>query len=114
MKLLIPFSLTTILLFVSLSSGQTCSPPPIVANAKAYNIFSPEQEMIFGDLIIERTVSDYREIDDPVLSAYVDRIAAKLIRHLPSTGLTYHFHIIDLNDTNAFNIPADMFFFREK
>ena len=94
--------------------GQTCLPPAIVVNAHSYNIFSPEQGSILGDLVIERTLSDYREVDDPVLQAYVDQIAEKLIRHLPSTGLTYHFHIIDYPDTNAFNIPGGHVFLVRK
>jgi len=30
--------------------GQNCTPPAITANSQIYNIFSPEQEMILGDL----------------------------------------------------------------
>jgi WD40 repeat protein len=115
MKIRISFCVAAALLFLSHGSfSQTCSPPPIVANAKSYNIFSPEQEMILGELVIERTISDYREIDDPVLQEYVDKIAEKLIRHLPPTGLVYHFHIIDLNDTNAFNLPGGHVFLSRK
>jgi predicted Zn-dependent protease len=109
------FCVAAVLLFLSQGSfGQTCSPPAIVANAKAYNIFAPEQETMLGDLVVERTVSDYREVDDAVLQAYVDKIAEKLVRHLPPTGLTYHFHIIDLNDTNAFNLPGGHVFLSRK
>ncbi|CAN5623901.1 hypothetical protein BH10ACI3_BH10ACI3_16440 [soil metagenome] len=93
---------------------QTCQPPEIVVNSNTANIFSPEQEMILGDLVVERSISEYREINDPGLLAYINKIGENLIRHLPKTGLTYHFHIIDLNDTNAFNLPGGHVFISRK
>jgi predicted Zn-dependent protease len=94
------------ILFVSLGIGQNCQPPPIVANAKSTNIFSPEQEMILGDLTLESMSDEVRLVRDEQLLAYINAIGEKLIKHLPPTGLQYKFHIIDLSDANAFNIPG--------
>src|SRR5689334_909047 len=95
-------------------SGQTCSPPAIVANANAKNLFTPQQEMVLGDLTVEKLSSEFRQIRDPKLLAYVESIGAKIIKHLPPTGLTFHFHIIDYPEANAFNIPGGHVFITRK
>jgi WD40 repeat protein len=83
--------------------GQDCRPPLIVFNNGAGNMFSPEQEMILGDLTMQRISNEFRKIKDPSLQRYIDDIGAKLIKHLPSSGLKFSFHIIDYPDANAFN-----------
>lgn len=94
--------------------GQTCAPPQIVANAKVDNLFSPEQEMILGELTVQRLASEFRPIRDRRLLAFVEGIAAKLTKHLPETGLKFQFHIIDYPEANAFNIPGGHVFLSRK
>src|SRR5262245_6872769 len=64
--------------FCSLSNAQDCAPPGIVANAKSENLFSPEQEMILGELIVQRMAGDRRLIGDERLLAYVNGISGRL------------------------------------
>lgn len=90
----------------SLALGQECRPPAIVANTGANNIFSPEQEMILGELVYQRQARDFRQISDAALQRYVDELGQRIITHLPKTGLQFRFHIIDYPDANAFNIPG--------
>lgn len=97
------------LLLVTLSFSvkpQTCSPPAIVANAKSDNIFTAEQETIVGDMTAQKLAGEFRPFRDPALLAYVERIGASLVNHLPPTGLRFRFHIIDYPQANAFNIPG--------
>ena len=54
--------------------AQDCAPPPIVANAKSNNMFTPEQEMIFGELWVQNMAGEIRFIRDERLTAYVNRI----------------------------------------
>jgi TolA-binding protein len=63
MKLLI----ASVFLTLSALSGlaQTCAPPPIVANARSTNMFSPEQEMILGELTVQQLASEFRQVNDP-------------------------------------------------
>lgn len=101
--------LVTLIIFVTSNAvvrAQDCSPPKIVANSGNYNIFSPDQEMILGELTFQRRSGDLRFVKDPELNAYVDRIATKLVAHLPPTGLKFQFHIVDMPEANAFNIPG--------
>jgi len=94
--------------------AQDCQPPAIVANAKSSNLFSPEQEMIFGGLTIQRMAGEIRIVRDDKSLAYVKEIGDRLIKHLPPTGLKFEFHLIDLPEANAFNIPGGHVFISRK
>jgi len=77
-------------------------------------MFSPQQEMILGELTVQRLASEFREVYDPRLVAYVNELGAKLVKHLPPTGLTFTFHIIEYPEANAFNIPGGHVFLSRK
>jgi len=67
------FALTLCLsFFCSLSHAQNCAPPSIVANAKSTNLFSPEQEMVFGELIVQNLSGELRFVRDEKLTAYIN------------------------------------------
>ena len=112
-KVTLPF-----LFFCMISGGivsaQDCNPPAITANSQIYNIFSPEQEMIFGDLNHQRMSGDLRFIRDEKLLAYVRQIGERLVRHLPPTGLKFQFFIVDIPTANAFNTPGGYVFLSRK
>ena len=94
--------------------AQNCNPPAITANSQIYNIFSPEQEMVLGELNYQRMSGDSRFIQDEKLLAYVREIGARLVRHLPPTGLKFQFFIIDMPSANAFNTPGGYVFISRK
>lgn len=101
-------------LYATHARAQGCQPPPIVANARTSNIFTPEQEMIFGELTLQNMAGEVRLIRDPQLLAYVESIGARLARHLPPTGLRFQFHLIDIPEANAFNTPGGHVFLSRK
>jgi WD40 repeat protein len=78
------------------------------------NLFSPEQEMIFGELTIQKMAGEMRFIRDERLLANVNNIASKLTKHLPPTGLKFQFHLVDIPEANAFNIPGGHVFLSRK
>lgn len=96
------------------ASAQDCNPPPIRANSHIYNIFSPDQEMVLGELNYQQMAGDSRFIQDEKLLAYIREIGAKLVRHLPPTGLKFQFFIIDMPSANAFNTPGGYVFISRK
>lgn len=105
----------TIVLAIWVSTtAQDCAPPLITANSKIYNIFSPEQEMILGELNYERMAGDLRFIRDKEIEAYLNALGQKLVKHMPATGLTFQFHIVDIPDANAFNTPGGYVFVSRK
>lgn len=103
---LIFFSFTT--------SAQDCKPPQIIANANTNNLFSPEQEVVLGNMTFQRLSGDFRFVRNEKLLAYVNEIGDKLITHLPPTGLKFQFHLIDIPEVNAFNIPGGHVFISRK
>ena len=97
-----------------LAKAQTCSPPVIVADPRSTNLFTPQQEMVLGDLTVQQLSGEFRQIRDPRLLAYIEGIGARLVRHLPETGLKFKFYIIDYPEANAFNIPGGHVFVTRK
>ena len=108
------FLLLCITLGCVAASAQDCKPPAITANSQNYNIFSPEQEMILGELNAERMAGEIRYLQDEKILAYVREIGERLVRHLPPTGLKFQFFIIDIPDANAFNTPGGYIFISRK
>ena len=100
--------------FPAVIRAQDCSPPKVVANSNIYNIFSPDQEMFLGELTFQRMSGDLRFLRDQELNAYLDRIAQRLVAHLPATGLKFQFHIVDIPEANAFNTPGGYVFVSRK
>jgi WD40 repeat protein len=88
------------------AAAQTCAPPPIVANANSNNIFTPEQEMVFGELSVQNMAGEIRFIRDERLTAYLNQIGQRIIRHLPQTGLKFRFYLMDIPEVNAYNFPG--------
>jgi WD40 repeat protein len=114
-KIISPFALS--ICFIAgcvAASAQDCKPPAITANSQNYNIFSPEQEMILGELNYQRIAGETRHIQDQKLLAYVREIGEKLVRHMPPTGLKFQFFIIDIPEANAFNTPGGYVFISRK
>ena len=77
-------------------------------------MFTPEQEMILGELTLNHIASDFRPIRSPELIAYVERIGNELLKHFPETGLKFTFHIIEYPQANAFNTPGGHVFLTRK
>src|SRR2546421_2539087 len=94
--------------------AQDCASPPITASAKSSNIFSPEQEMILGELTYQRLAGEMRFVRDPQLVGYINGIGEKLIKHLPPTGLKFQFFIVDIPEANAFDVPGGYVFISRK
>ena len=113
-KIIPLLTLLCITICPAVTSAQDCKPPAITANSNIYNIFSPDQEMVLGDLTYQRMSGDSRFIQDEKLLAYVREIGARLVRHLPPTGIKFQFFIIDMPTANAFNIPGGYVFLSRK
>jgi WD40 repeat protein len=92
--------------FCPFSKAQDCAPPAIVANAKSSNLFSPEQETIFGELVIQGMAAEIRFIRDEKLVAYVKDMGDRLAKHLPPTGFKFQFRLVDMPEANAFSLPG--------
>ena len=115
MRISIPaFLLINLCLSMFNITAQECVPPTIVANANSNSLFSAEQEMVLGDLTLKSMSGEIRLVRDEDLLKYVEAIGQRLVKHLPPTGLKFTFHIMDIPDANAFNIPGGQVFLSRK
>jgi WD40 repeat protein len=67
-------------------------------------LFTPKQEMELGEIIRQQFESDFRVIDDPQVTAYLDRVGQLVARRLPDTGLHFEFRLYDRPDVQAFSM----------
>lgn len=88
------------------ATAQECRPPTIVANNNSSNLFTAEQEMVLGNLTLQSMAGDIRIVKDEKLQTFLEAIGQRLVKNLPQTGLKFTFHIIDIPEANAFNIPG--------
>jgi predicted Zn-dependent protease len=84
---------------------QACQPPPAVA-ARGKSIFTDQQENDLGDAIAESLQHDYRVIDDDDYTGYLQRVGARLLKHVPPNELHFQFLLFDLPTANAFSLPG--------
>jgi hypothetical protein len=63
-------------------------------------MFTPQQEVDLGDIQAQRIERDVRVIHDDELSAYLNRLAQRLLGKMPATGLQFRVTLIDLPVVN--------------
>jgi hypothetical protein len=93
---------------------QKCSPPSVLSAASGANMFTPEQEIELGDLMAEQTEGRYQVIQDATLTAYMDRIASRLLSQLPPTGLRIQIVLIDTPIVDAFSASGGRIYVSRK
>jgi len=85
---------------------QTCPEPPPAHTEKGTNLFSPEQEAVLGEIIMERVRGEARIIEDEAVTAPLqalgDRLAAA--HRLPQGKV--RFLLLDVPDVNAYSLPG--------
>jgi predicted Zn-dependent protease len=67
-------------------------------------MFAPQQEIDLGDIVAEATQSQLRPVDDAEISERLSEIGERVVRHLPSTGLSFRFYVSDAPVANAMSI----------
>ncbi len=91
---------------------EPCRAPALAASTEP-NIFTPEQEVAFGDIQAELFEPALLIVEDEALTAPLRDIGERLIQHLPATGLRARFFLIDLPTANAFAIPGRIYVTRK-
>jgi len=110
-----PLVLPLALLLAPLASAQQACPPvlaPVVDSSKI--LFTPAQEVELGDLIKDQFDADFHVIQDPAVTAYLDRVGRQVVRHLPETGLRFEFLLYDLPEIQAFSAPGGRIYVSRK
>lgn len=109
-------ALCTVVLFVpaGVRGQQKCPSPPALSAPSALNIFSPERETDLGDLMAEQTEGRYRVIRDRELTAYMERVASRLLDQLPPTGLRIQVILFDAPVLDAFSTAGGRIYVSRK
>jgi hypothetical protein len=81
-----------------------CTMPPLPSGSKDANIFSPEQAVALGDVVMQQVARQFKLVRDPALDAYVQRIADRL-SGFAGTG-SVRVELLDLPEVNAFTFPG--------
>jgi len=77
-------------------------------------MFSPEQEVQLGEVLTKIVKSHAGEMDQPALTAYLQKLADRLVQHLPPTGLQFRFYLSSLPVANAFSIAGGRVYVTKK
>jgi WD40 repeat protein len=113
-RIAITFCLFILISLAQQSLAAVCEPPKPVFNTNAENIFTDEQEMILGEAVFEQLKNGFDIIEDEAINGPVRRIAERLVKHLPETGINFRIYIVDMPDTNAFITPGGNVFITKK
>ncbi len=93
---------------------QKCPLPPVLSAPSGANMFSPERETDLGDLMAEQTEGRYRVVRDKELTAYMERVAGRLLDQLPPTGLHIQVILFDAPVLDAFSTAGGRIYVSRK
>jgi hypothetical protein len=85
----------------------------VPANRSA-NIFDAQQEMYLGEAEAEQAQREFKVIDDPDVTAYLQRIGDRVALHMPQSSMKYQFALYDLPVANAFGIAGGRIYVSRK
>jgi WD40 repeat protein len=102
-----------LLLAPTLPAQQSCPPPP-VPTSRGVNIFNAEQEMFLGEAEAEHLQRQFKVIDDPDLTAYLQKIGDRLVQRMPPSSMKFTFVLYDLPVANAFGIAGGRIYVSRK
>src|ERR1700758_5126078 len=98
----------------SSSAQQACPQPPALERVAGKTIFTDQQEIDLGDAMGDSLAREFVLIDDPVVTAHMEEIGARLARYLPPNNLRFRFFLIDLPEVNAFSLPGGRIYVARK
>ncbi|HVP27661.1 MAG TPA: M48 family metalloprotease [Myxococcota bacterium] len=91
-------------LFVA-SLPSACAVNPVTGRPELTTM-SPAREAAVGREAAEQVQSEMGLVDDPSLQAYVDRVGQRLAAFSPRKDTPYDFHVVELEEPNAFALPG--------
>jgi WD40 repeat protein len=102
-----------LLLATSAFSQQSCPPAPVPA-IRGTNIFDSQQEAYLGDVQAEQLQHTFRVIDDPTVTAYLQKIGDRIAQHMPANSLNFQFVLYDQPEATAFGMAGGRIYVSRK
>jgi predicted Zn-dependent protease len=77
-----------------------------VSGRPQFVLVSKQGEQEMGDQAAKQVEQEMGFVDNAALTAYVEAIGQRLAAHSPRQDVTYHFHVVDTPEPNAFALPG--------
>jgi WD40 repeat protein len=98
----------------SAQAQQKCPAPPGLMASPLPNIFTPQQEVDLGDVEGEQIERKGRVIHDDELTAYLNRVTARLLAQLPPTDLRFRVILVDEPAVDSYSLPGGRIYVSRK
>ena len=85
--------------------GVRCSMNPVSGRPES-TLVSTEQEKKIGTEEAKKVEEEMGLLDDAKLTTYLDTLGQRLAKESPRQNVTYQFHVVDMNEPNAFALPG--------
>lgn len=108
------FLLLGLLLPTITFAQQACPPIQVPPPDTSKLLFTPRQETELGEIIRQQFDSNFRVIEDPQVTSFLESIGQRVARNLPDTGLHYQFVLYDLPEVQAFGAPGGRIYVSRK
>src|SRR5438552_1423213 len=86
--------LLAVLFPLSAAAQNNCGASVPTLAPRGTTIFTPEQESILGDVIIDQMRLGFRQYPQTDLTEPLDRIASRLQRYLPAAAYRFQFAVV--------------------
>lgn len=81
--------------------SEGCQTALVIPKSNEPNIFTPEQEVEFGEVLTDFAGRRLNPLEDEGLAAHLRAIGDRLVAQLPPTGLRFRFYLADWAGANA-------------
>jgi WD40 repeat protein len=103
-----------ILVSPAVKAQKPCPLAPIPPIKPGANMFNAQQEMDLGEVMAEQIQRQYNVIDDPAVTAYLQRVGDRLVHHVTSETMKYQFVLYDQAVANAFGTTGGRIYVSRK
>jgi predicted Zn-dependent protease len=93
------------LLILLAAVAEACSINP-VSNLPEVTLMTVEQEKKLGEEEAKKVDQQMGLLNDDALNTYVDAVGQRLAKESPRQDVAYQFHVVDMNEPNAFALPG--------
>lgn len=100
------FSFVFVISAVAQTTPASCPAVPASLKPLGANIFNTQQEEILGDAYAEIEDSSIRLVNDPVATAYLEKIGQRLLALLPPSEFHFRYKIVDSWEINGLSIAG--------